>query len=277
MEVMQGRHFIRNDKILPAENFDPHILGEGQALYEVIRIISGKPLFMAEHLERLEQSAQKTNHLLNLSQPFILERVDDLIKACHIENVNIKLVIIYQLNKTELAPDFYAYSIPTHYPSQEDYLNGVDTKSYYAKRSNPNAKVANIALNSAIQQEISKHKVYEILLLDHNGNITEGSRSNIFMVKGERIFTAPLQNVLPGITRSVVLRLCQKLGYSIIERKVAIEELADVDAVFLTGTSPNVLPIRSIDQFSFDSAANPAVKSIMQGYDKLISDYIKKL
>lgn len=273
MEMIKESHFIKNDEILQATCFDPPIMDEGISLYEVLKVISGVPLFIEEHLKRLVQSAVRTNHQLNSSPSEIHSRISLLIKTCQTETGNIKIVINYP-DTAKNKEDFYAFFIPYHYPTPEDYLNGVATISYYAERNNPHAKVANPLLNARVQQEIKQHNAYEALLLDHNGNITEGSRSNIFMVQGNTIITAPLQSVLPGITRGFVLDVCRKLGLTVMEKNIKMDELIDMESLFLTGTSPNVLPIKKVDHLIFKSATHPIVQSIMQAYDNLVEGYI---
>lgn len=273
MEAIIERYFIKNEEILPADSFVVDTFNAGYSLYEVLKVISGVPLFMEEHINRLAESAARTNHELSCSPAKIKEQINNLIQNCQTETGNIKLVMDYPPDSNTEA-DFYAFFIPYHYPSPTDYLNGVATISYNAERKNPQAKVINRDFTNIIKQLIEQHHVYEALLLDNNGFVTEGSRSNIFMVQENTVFTAPLQNVLPGITRGCVIALCRELSLTVREKKIHQNELIDMEALFLTGTSPNVLPINSVDQRQYDSAAHPVVQRIMQAYDNLILAYI---
>ena len=274
MEILRGSYFIRNDEIINKAYFNPHFMQEGQSIYEVFRVIAGIPLFLEKHLERLEQSAARTNHELKLTQQEISERIKSLIIACQIKTGNMKIVVDYPANHSDTTAVFYGFFIAHHYPADEDYENGIDTITYRAERTNPNAKVANIELNSTVTQTIKQCNVYEALLLDRNGCLTEGSRSNLFIIKGHTLFTAPLNNVLPGITRGYILEICDRLAMKVVETSIKESQLADMDALFLTGTSPNVLAIKRVNQLNFDSAAHPVVRTIMNEYAMLIEDYI---
>lgn len=274
MEILRGSYFIKNDDIINGIYFNPHLLQEGQSIYEVFRIISGTPLFLGKHLERLEQSAARTNHVLELTRQEISARIKNLIKGCKIETGNIKIVIAYPVNHLDAIAVFYAYFIEHYYPSAAAYAQGIDVITYHAERTNPNAKITNIELNSSVNQAIKQNHVYEALLLDRNCFLTEGSRSNLFMIKDNTIFTAPLSNVLPGITRGHILEICDRLDYKVIETSIKVDQLAYMDALFLTGTSPNVLAIKKVDQLTFDSAAHPMVTAIMNEYNLLIEDYL---
>lgn len=276
MEEISENYFIRNDKMLDATDFNPHFMQAGQSVYEVIRIVAGVPLFMEEHLERLSKSLNLSNQPLIISKNQIKDRTKSLIEQCAFESGNIKLALHYHGNFPDAAADFYAFFIRHYYPSAMEYRNGVDTITYHAIRSNPNAKVANLELTAKVGPEIKNQQVFEAILLDANGYITEGSRSNIFMIDGATIFTAPLHNVLPGITRSKVLEICRQQNYPVEEKNLRPADLAPMDALFLTGTSPNVLPIKRVDRMCFPSAANPLLKNIMNQYDAMIAAYIKQ-
>lgn len=273
MEHIEGKYFIKNNKIIAATDFDPYFMQAGQSVYEVIRIIDTVPLFIGEHLERLKKSVSIINQSLFISKDEIMKRIQLLTKQCAIENGNVKLALHYNVPNSET--DFYAFFIAHYYPSESEYRTGVDTITVNAIRSNPNAKVANLELNARINQEITRLNVFEAILLDDNGYITEGSRSNIFMIKDDTIFTAPLHNVLPGITRSKILTICQQQNYPVEEKNLRMADLVNMEAVFLTGTSPNVLPIKQVDSMCFSSAANPLLIKIMKQYDAIITDYVE--
>lgn len=272
MEILRGSYFIENTEMISGVHFDPELLREGQSIYEVFRIISATPLFLGKHLERLEQSAARTNHTLTLDRQEISNRIAKLIKTCRIDTGNIKIVIEFPVNQSEAL--FYAYFIPHYYPLAKEYEQGIDTITFAAERTNPNAKVANLRLNESINRAIKHNSVYEALLLNHNHYLTEGSRSNLFLIKNNTIYTAPITNVLPGITRGYILEICKQQSFPVIEKSIHESQLAEMDALFLTGTSPNVLAIKKVNRLGYNSASHSMVKAIMQAYDQLIENYL---
>ncbi len=108
------------------------------------------------------------------------------------------------------------------------------------------------------------------MLRDEKNCITEGSKSNVFFIANERVMTAPGDQVLKGITREKVFLLCNKLNYKIIECPISIDTLYSMEAVFLTGTSPRILPVNRIDEISY-STGHPMMRNLMKAYDDLIS------
>lgn len=276
MEHLEGKFFIKNNQLLAAADFNPNFTTSGQSVYEVIRIVNGIPLFMEEHLERLKSSLNLIDQRLFISADQIRQQVQDLIEQCDMKVGNIKLALHFRHNGSDLRHDFYVYFIEHYYPCEDEYLHGVDTITFNAVRNNPNAKVMDLELRNRINQEIKNQNVFEAILLDDKGYITEGSRSNIFMIKDDCIYTTPLHNVLPGITRSKILEICRLQNYRLVEDQLSPAELATMDAVFLTGTSPNVLPVRRVDEMKFVSASHPLVIDIMKQYDDLVASYIKR-
>jgi branched-chain amino acid aminotransferase len=132
--------------------------------------------------------------------------------------------------------------------------------------------IQNTVRESAIQL-IANQKLYEVLLVDRNGLITEGSRSNVFFVKGEVFYTAQASLILEGITRQKVFECLNELGFQVIAEAVGVNEISRFDAVFLTGTSPNVLPVRSIGNQVFQPQL-PSVKILIDHFNDLIAQYI---
>ncbi len=274
MEMCTGTHFLMDDKILPASCFKECLEGKIPGIYEVIRIIEGVPLFSEKHINRLDNSAACSNITISLSKEYIMKRIYYLAKINGIENGNIKILLQSSKDKSNPKLNWYMYFIPHHYPAEKSYKEGVAVILYRAERANPNVKLTNTDMRSLIDRELRERHAYEALLVDAHGNITEGSRSNAFFVRNNSLLTAGQDKVLPGITRDAILEICKTLHYQIIEESIPLEHLNLTDAVFITGTSPKVLPVQRIDNFVFESARNPVVLDIMKAYNQLIDNYI---
>lgn len=271
-----GNFCIQNAHILKAEQFDESLISEGTSLYEVIRIMNKVPLFLERHLKRLENSAKLVNLKLWMSLEEVKERLVELIKVNNAEDGNVKIVFNYRQKGENTLHNFSAYFIKHSYPSDNQYKEGVDTILYFAERANPNAKIINTTLRKLTNEKIKENDAYEAILIDRNNNITEGSRSNIFMVRENSVITAPLTEVLGGITREIIIEICKNKKIELKEEKVNYNELKHMQALFITGTSPKVLPIRKIEDIYFNSADNKVVQKIMNAYNDIIDDYIEK-
>lgn len=261
--------FIKNNDIIAAENFKDKNIIKGTSLYEVIRVIEGVPLFLEQHLARVVKSAT----IKGLGLPYDIETVKSgilkLIKCNSINTGNIKFIFNYQE-----ACNFYAYFINHKYPIEDNYKRGVDTILYFGERKDPNVKAINLDFRKKVEEEIKNNSVYEAILVNNNGNITEGSKSNIFLIKDKTVYTAPKEEVLMGITRDRIIQLCNMLGYNVIEEAVNYKEIKFFDALFISGTSPKVLPVSKVDKYAFNSAENTVLLDILKKYDEMVNDYI---
>lgn len=264
--------FIENEKIKERDSFEESFLKEGKSLYEVIRIIDGAPLFLKSHLERFYNSAKLEGLNLWLAEEEIKENINRLIEINKVSIGNIKLVFNFNKGKNN---NFLCYFLKHNYPEDIEYKKGVKTILYHGERENPNAKVINMDFRKIVGEKIKEEKAYEAILVDRNGYITEGSKSNIFMIKDGKVVTAPIEKVLPGITRQNIMDVCKNLNLNVEEEKVHYKDIDKLEGLFVSGTSPKVLPIKSVDEIEFKSSENKLILSIMEGYNKAIEEDVK--
>ncbi|MDF2504132.1 MAG: branched-chain amino acid aminotransferase/4-amino-4-deoxychorismate lyase [Clostridium sp.] len=273
MEDISYREFyIKDDEVKQKDSFDNKFITLGKSLYEVIRIEQGVPLFVEKNLKRLENSAKITNLILPMTSDKIKAKINKLIQVNKADIGNIKIVFNFFNGEC----NFYAYFLKHNYPTEEQYSNGVDTIFYHGERVNPNAKVVNTEFRSLVERNMREAKAYEAILVDRNGNVTEGSRSNIFMIKDKTVYTSPLEDVLPGTTRDSIIAVALKCGYKVIEKRINYKDAIGMDGIFISGTLSKVLPIRKIDNTKLNSSHNNIIISIMKEYNEMIKRYIHK-
>ena len=231
------------------------------SVYEVIRLTDGEPQFLTEHYERLTRSLAS----MNLEVPFSCGRlkscIAELVEESGITDHNIKIEV-------DVGGHSVMYLNPTHYPSDEMYANGVAVDLFYGERKNPNIKAMDQELRDRTDEAIRAGGLYEVLLTDRNGCITEGSRSNVFFIRGNDVYTSPSEKVLLGVTRSKVIEIIQEEGFGLHYESVKKDDLASLDAAFISGTSPEVLPISQIGSLQYD-VNNRVLRSIMEDFGKL--------
>jgi len=240
-------------------------------VYEVVRIIEGVPLFLEDHFERLLASMKIQGLKLELVYPEFKSEIIRLVELNRITNGNVK----FEFSRNGGQDSWRLYFIPHSYPTDEEYKNGVPVDLLFAERSNPNAKVIQKNVRERADQLISGKKLYEVLLVNQQNQITEGSRSNVFFVKDGVFYTAPSPMVLVGITRLKVFELLKKLDFRIVEEAILVDQIDQFDAVFLTGTSPKVLPVARIGNLNY-STSNRSVLELMEEYNLMITNYIEK-
>lgn len=241
---------------------------EEKIIYEVLRVMNGKPIFLENHLERMENSFKLINAEFTLTYDAISMKIDNLIKIENKYDGNIK--ITYGVVEKRLRIFFIEHS----YPSEKMYEEGVETILYFGERENPNAKIINENFRKKVNDEIAEKKVYEAILVDKNGYITEGSRSNIFMVKDNELLTSPIKAVLPGVTRGEIIKVAEKLKITVKEVEYNYLDIDKLDGMFISGTSPKILPIKLANDIRLDSN-NDIIKRLMMEYNNEITEYIE--
>lgn len=271
MTEIIGKKLIANKKTVEVDSFNIELTKTYPGVYEVIRIIDGVPLFLEKHLERFHSSAKLLGFEIYESDESISDMLRHLVELNDLRYGNVKIVIN---NLGSPVQDVYGFFIVSKYPSEEQVENGVPVILYSAERNNPNAKSTDLSFRESITNIITKNNVYEALLVNKNGEITEGSKSNVFFVKDTTIYTPPVETILPGVTRGFVMDICVKLGLRIEECIKNKSFLNEIDGLFLTGTSPQVLPISSVDGFAFKSSSNYIITNIRLSYEKMVQDYI---
>ena len=263
MENIRANTLIINGKTADASGYTPE--PSADLYYEVIRVIGGKYLFLEDHLQRLETSCN--SHIPAVPERHSIEaQLRLLVNATEINTGNVKLIIYNVSGQTNMVSFFISH----FYPADEDYQMGVCVKTFRFERPDPNIKRWNELFRIRVNQFIRDETIYEALLVNEQGILTEGSRSNLFFINGENsLLTAPLELVLPGITRKYVLQICDELGITVIEQAVSLVELNAMSGCFITGTSPKVLPVHQLNEIKYN-AGHPLIQKIGATFNKLV-------
>ena len=271
MSECHGACYISNGELVDCHGFDKVFLSHSTYIYEVFRVMWGIPLFLEDHLERLFQSVQLTGNSFPWTLSDLERQVMVLIETNSLKVGNLKFVF-RQAGAGE--KDILLLYVTEHkYPTQQQFDEGVAVVLFDGIRSNPNAKVMDVVLRQQTNEvKVSKH-VYETLLVDAEGYITEGSRSNVFFIAGDAVITPPLDYVLPGITRKHIIECCRNMRLTVREERVHMSRLKEFDAAFISGTSRRVLPLNQIDNHTFD-ARHKLIRQIQHDFNNKITVYL---
>lgn len=264
------KYFIHNEVEYEAPDFDRIYKDMAPSVYEVIRIIDGIPLFLEEHYSRLKNSAALLGNEINMSFDTIKSKIEKMIQLNEVSNYNIKIVV----NNFEQNTDTYFFFIKSSYPNENLYSQGIKTFLFDSTRENPNAKIINKNLRKDVDMLLKERNCYEALLVNDSKEVTEGSRSNLFFIKDGIVYTSPAGDVLMGITRQRIIKLCTKHNIKVVEAPIYSKSLNSYEAAFISGTSPKVLPISSIDELHY-STSNETLLKVMDIYNNEINEYLK--
>lgn len=252
----------------------------GDAIYEVIGVYNGKPFNVEKHLNRFQSSARK------LSIPFIYdpkaleEKIEILRSSNGLENGMIYLQMSRGVApRTHHFPESITFPVLVGYTreaarptdKQENGVHCILAEDIRWLRCD--IKTVNLLGSVLAKEEALRQNCHEAIL--HRGNvITEGSSTNVFIVKNEVLFTHPANHyILNGITRTVVLEICQQRQVPVVERTFTKDQLLEADEVFITGTYSNILPVTKVDQTEIGNGRPGNVTRYLQEeFAKLISE-----
>ncbi|MGN7178796.1 D-amino-acid transaminase [Paenibacillus sp. FSL R5-0490] len=226
----------------------------GDGVYEVIRVYNGKMFTADEHLERLLESGKK----IELNIPYSKDQLKQMLIEM-IERNNLELGIVYmQFSRgtsprnhaypgADVAPVLTAYTRETTRPV-ESMRNGVKAILIEDIRwLRCDIKSLNLLGNIMAKQKAAQSGSFEAI--QHRGDtVTEGSSSNIAIVKDGTLYTHPATNlILNGITRRKINEICRETGIALKESAFTKEDLLAADEVFMSSTSAEVTPIIEIE------------------------------
>ena len=252
-------------RIIPVSD-GSSVPAENGKIYEIIRVIDGRPLFFDDHMDRMEMSAATAGVTLSPDRKNIRGRIVSLCGINGYSACNVK--VVGPMDDGGVMIYVSAFS----YPDESLYDTGVDTDFIRIERPNPNAKIMRDSYKETVTDFINSHGCYEALLVSDDGTVTEGSRSNVFFVSGDRVFTTPGDLVLRGITRGHILDACKRAGAEVSERILSVGDIAGLDGLFISGTSIGVLPVRRAGEYTFGTADLPLVRSIRQQYEQIVKE-----
>ena len=259
-----GDTYTKNGESAEVPGFVPDMSAD--IYYEVVRLIDGRILFLQDHLERLEHSLYGSGMEFP-GKGVVVENLRLLLQNNSLEKGNIRICLKAAAGKT---PDLLCYFIPYYYPADSMYRTGVDLLTYPHERPQPGIKKWDDRFRNSVGKYIRNKGVYEAVLLNQKNQITEGSRSNLFFIDHEgRLITVPEQMILPGITRKYVLALAGDLRIPVMEKLIPMDSLSHYPSAFISGTSPKVLPVKRLNDFSFD-VSHPVLLKLRDQFEELI-------
>ncbi|MGX6443086.1 D-amino-acid transaminase [Neobacillus sp. K501] len=250
----------------------------GDGVYEVIRVYNGKMFTADLHLNRFVKSASSIGITLPYSLTDLMELLNELLVKNNLQFGNIYMQITrgvaprnHPFPVGNVTPTLVAYTINGLRPL-ESLKAGVKTiLTEDIRWLRCDIKSLNLLANLLAKQKATEAGCYEAI--QHRGqDVTEGSSSNIFIVKNGTIITHESdQLILKGITKDVILDICEKNNFSVEERTFSLEELELADEVFLSSTTSEVMPIIEIDGKKVsDGVPGPLTRKLQELFEQEI-------
>ena len=265
-----------------------HVVHYGSAVFEGARCydtVNGPACFRLDaHMRRLIDSARIYRMESPYSEEALIDATLNLIqvngfKACYIRPIVYRGYDSLGVNPFPCPVDaaimLWEWGA---YFTKEAIEEGLDVKVSTWARMAPNTlpamakSVANYANAQLIKMEAVVEGYAEGIALDTQGNLSEGSGQNLFLVRDGVIFTPPIANsVLAGITRDSVITVARELGFEVREQTLPREMLYIADEVFFVGTAVEVTPIKSVDRVKVGRGRRgPVTEAIQQKFFQIV-------
>ncbi len=277
---MAGTVFLNGDYI-PHEKALIHVEDRGftfaDALYEVFRIYGGKPFTLDRHIQRMERGAEILRFDYGYSASDFGHIVAELVERNQLwecfayVQVSRGVAPRDHLFPAHVTPTVLVMLKPVTPPTREERLQG-KTCITYPDRRYGYCSIKTVALvpNILARQAAADAGALEAILI-REGRVTEGSNTNVYMVKGGAVRTSPVDNILPGITRSVVQDLCLEQDIPFVEEAFTIEDLYHADEVFLSGSVMEIQPITHVDDRPIGQAeTGPVAQRLISLYRRRV-------
>jgi len=244
----------------------------GDGIYEVMARIGGRFFYKEAHLNRLRTCLEKIDISCNVDT--LESEIPGLLKLSGLETKDCLLYI--QVTRgvaprrhsypREIEPTVMMYAWAKTLPDINEIPASVVLQKDF-RWSRCDIKMTSLLGNVMANEFAMAHDCYETVF-ERDGILTEASHSNIFFVKNGIVYTHPADCfILDGITRQVVLELCEKLGIEVRLEGLPVQDIPKVDEAFLTGTSTQILAIRNIDDHILSRGqAGPITRKLQEAF-----------
>lgn len=269
---VNGKWVGPGEALVPVEDRG-YQLADG--VYEVVRVYGGRAFALQPHLDRLARSAAE----LEMDLPLTLDEVGALVKEAPgrrgVEDGQVYIQVtrgaaprVHHFPE-DARPSLVVYASPLRRQPAALYETGADAVVVPDERwLRCDIKSINLLPNALAKERARRAGALEALLLREGVGMTEGSSSNLFIVRDGRLETAPASRwILRGITRDIVLELAAQAHIPAAERFFSKEELLSADEAFVTSTTMEVMPLARVDGQAIGAGRpGPVTKTLMAAF-----------
>jgi len=260
----------------------------GDGVYDVTRTFRHKPFKLREHTERLfrslyytridcgmslEEMEKTTVEVLERNKPILRENDD-----CALWQVVSRGVRSSTGNRVSGGATVTIYSVIVNFPEFASfYVEGAPLVIPSTRRIPPQCLESKAKITNKMNHNIAAFEAKQVdpraipLMLDIDGNLSETSAHNFFLVVDGKLCTPTDRNVLGGITKAVIFDLANQLGIQIVERNYTPYDLYNAEEAFLASTSPTFIPVKTVNGVKIGKGApGPVTLRLIGAWNKMV-------
>lgn len=287
IKIHVGGHLLPREEA-KVSVFDSSVQG-GDAVWEGLRVYKSGIFCLDRHLERLEASAHTLAFEQIPARESIRKAIMETLEANGMrDETHIRLTLTRGEKVTSgMDPRLNTKGpclivLAEWKPLVYDNTKGIRVITSSIRRNNPQFLDSKIHHNNLLNNILAKIQANvagmdAAVMLDHQGFVAELNDTNLFLIKGGKVFTPHADACLHGITRQFVIDICTTLGISVEERNLSLTEFYSADQVFATGTMGELTPVVEIDGRKVKQSTNNILKQIHSKFVSLIPQFCEPL
>lgn len=278
-----------NGEVIPAHSAKVSVMDHGllygDGIFEGIRFYNGKAFCLAEHIQRLRDSALALCIDIPMSDEQLVKAIEQLIASFNDDRGYIRLVVTRGTGDLGISPKsckqatVFLIADEIAMVSHEQRTQGIrvitaSTRRIAADALSPRVKSLNYLNNILAKIEAINADAQEAIMLNGEGRVAEGTTDNIFIVRQSVLFTPPLEDgMLEGITRAKIISLAEQIGVKVNQQSLSTFDLYRADECFLTGTGAELIPVREIDGRKMCDCPGPIYSKLSDAFVNFIASY----
>jgi len=248
----------------------------GYGVFDYTRSYHGKPFKLHEHLLRLERSAKA----IDLALPWSIQELTNIVQTTFDRNgfadAGIRIVVTGGPSADFMTPSnqpsLLVMLTPIKNSMAQQQAEGVKVTTVVMERVLPTVKSINYLGAVMAVDEAKRQGAVEAIYRTHDERLTEGTRANLFAIRGNQLLT-PKEEVLSGITRAVVMEIFED-EFEVIESDLFYAALAIYDELFITSSTKEILPVVQVDdQVIGNGKPGPKTRKLLDLFHTYVENY----
>lgn len=258
----------------------------GDSIYEVIITHKGQPFFTDDHLDRLYLSAKGIFMEMPWDKAFFKQQIRRGLNEYSEDIIYVRIVVSrgigevnIDLSKSHSPMAVFIFRALEPY-ADEMYDKGLKLSVPTRRRNHPDTttpeyKTGNYLNNIQCLAEAKNKGAHDALILSIDGNVTESTVSNFFIVTNGEVWTPPTSvGILHGITRKYIINIAWELGYTVVEKNFTMDAVKEADEAFLSSTTKGAMPVYQIDDLLIRETCGPVTKALNEAYWEYVANHI---
>ena len=224
-------------------------LRRGYAVFDFLRVASGVPLFLTQHIDRFFQSAREMRLNLPCTKTELSNLVYEIVRINGLQDSGVRMILTEGNSADGIhlgTPQLFIVNETLVPPPATMRADGFQLVSYPYRQHFPQVKTTDYTMELWLRPRIEDHRANDVLY-HHHGIISECPRSNFFVVNELGNLVTPDSNVLQGVTRNSIIEIAKEIGILVELRDLHLHEIPSAREAFISSTTKRIIPVTRMD------------------------------